>query len=101
MYFQPGDRGWVDSSQASAVLFRAFTQGTTQYRNSRFKLIPNIVGGNFILRKALPPRPVIIGSKGLKNAYLPGNNFFEVDVDVDSDPTARNVVCACTLSLSL
>jgi hypothetical protein len=46
---------------------------------------------SFILRKALGAKPALIGNKGLRIPYFKGENWFEVDIDVDSDSQARNI----------
>eukprot|EP00123_Amoebidium_parasiticum_P017144 comp23727_c0_seq1/m.40905 comp23727_c0_seq1/g.40905 ORF comp23727_c0_seq1/g.40905 comp23727_c0_seq1/m.40905 type:complete len:803 (-) comp23727_c0_seq1:10-2418(-) len=90
-YYQPADPKWAESSVAGLDLFNKFIDGTDEFRNSRFKLVPDMVEGSFFIRKAVPCRPAIIGNKGLKMNYLRRPNFFEVDFDVSSDPTARSV----------
>ena len=65
-------------------------------RHQAFKLIPRIVQGNFMIRKAVGSKPALLGRK-LQLSYrrdetntLP--RFFEVMVDIGSDPVADRIV---------
>lgn len=72
---------------------------TNAFRNQSFKLIPRIVQGNFMVRKAVGSKPALLGRK-LQLSYrrdetstchaLP--RFFEVMVDIGSDPVADRIV---------
>lgn len=62
-----------------------------EFRNKTFKLIPRIVEGNFVVRKAVGSKPTILGRK-IKHYYIRGPNYFEVIVDIASDPVAQRIV---------
>ena len=61
------------------------------FRNNRFKLIPKIVDGPFMLKMAVKDKPAIIGNK-LKQHYFKGENYFELDIDVGSSSVAKYIV---------
>jgi hypothetical protein len=50
------------------VFRQFFIDGDEAYRNNRFKLIPTIVEGNYLVRKAVGSKPAILGTK-LKQHY--------------------------------
>lgn len=62
-----------------------------EFRNKTFKLIPRIVEGNFVVRKAVGSKPTILGRK-INMYYIRGPNYFEVIVDIASDPVAQRIV---------
>ncbi|KAL4450695.1 hypothetical protein ABPG77_001051 [Micractinium sp. CCAP 211/92] len=93
---------------------RAFFTGLTEFlegdgkeadaqRNKRFKLIPNIPKGSWIIRQSVGTTPVILGQK-LTTKYARGSNYFEVDVDISSSSVAAsvtNLVAGATKSLTV
>jgi Protein ENHANCED DISEASE RESISTANCE 2, C-terminal len=85
--------------QDSCVLLLLFqvelsvsTFGTVKISScpSRFQLIPRIVEGNYLVRKAVGTKPAILGKK-LKQIYIRTERFCEVIVDIDSDSVARKI----------
>eukprot|EP00123_Amoebidium_parasiticum_P011318 comp20647_c0_seq1/m.26751 comp20647_c0_seq1/g.26751 ORF comp20647_c0_seq1/g.26751 comp20647_c0_seq1/m.26751 type:complete len:811 (-) comp20647_c0_seq1:145-2577(-) len=90
-YFQPALKNWREVRDNFTELLEDFIDGDDTFRNNRFKLIPKIESGPFILRKAVAGRPAIIGNKGLRVPYHSGDNYFEVDIDVNSDAHAREL----------
>mmetsp|Transcript_39030 Transcript_39030/g.90830 ORF Transcript_39030/g.90830 Transcript_39030/m.90830 type:complete len:119 (-) Transcript_39030:646-1002(-) len=60
-------------------------------RDRTFKLIPHIVEGNFIVRRAVGSTPAIMGTK-LKQYYVRSDRFFELILDVGSSSVASGVV---------
>lgn len=64
------------------------------FRNKTFKLIPRIVEGNYIVRKAVGSKPSILGKK-IKQKYIRGDRYFEVIVDIASDAVAQRIVRLC------
>jgi len=64
---------------------------TDEWRNNRFKLIPQIVEGPWLVRKATPSNiPALIGNK-LTTTYHRGANYIEVDVDITSSSAANAI----------
>jgi len=61
------------------------------FRLKTFKLIPRIVEGNFVVRKAVGSKPTILGRK-IKHYFIRGDNYFEIIVDIASDPVAQRIV---------
>ncbi|KAL4576952.1 hypothetical protein LXL04_013053 [Taraxacum kok-saghyz] len=70
-------------------LLEKFIKGDDAFRNSRFKLIPHVSKGPWILRQAIR-RPTLIGHM-LKINYIQGKNYLELDVDVGSSACARGL----------
>jgi hypothetical protein len=62
-----------------------------EFRLKTFKLIPRIVEGNFVVRKAVGSKPTILGRK-FKHYFIRGPNYFEIIVDIASDPVAQRIV---------
>ncbi|EGZ30263.1 hypothetical protein PHYSODRAFT_349484 [Phytophthora sojae] len=69
-------------------------EGDDEYRNNRFKLIPNLVDGPWILQTLVPNRPALTGTK-LTQHYFRRSNYFELDLDVASSTTAQYIGAMC------
>lgn len=93
-----------------ASFFRSFTEFLSgdgleadKIRNTRFKLIPNISQGSWIIKQSVGTTPVILGQK-LRTQYYRGERYFEVDVDIGASSVAAsitNLVCGATKSLAV
>jgi hypothetical protein len=68
-----------------------FFGDSDEYRDKTFKLIPRIVDGNFVVRKAVGSKPAVLGSK-VKQYYIQNDRYFELIVDIGSDSIANNIV---------
>jgi len=62
-----------------------------EYRNKTFKLIPRIVEGNFVVRKAVGTKPALLGSK-IQTHWIQTDRFMEVVVDIGSEKVAKRIV---------
>ncbi|GKY93494.1 hypothetical protein MPSEU_000316800 [Mayamaea pseudoterrestris] len=80
-----------ESTPLGRVCKPFFFGDSDQFRRERFKLIPHVVQGNIIIRKAVGSKPSILGRK-LKQYYVRNPRFFEVIVDIASDPVAERIV---------
>jgi hypothetical protein len=69
------------SQQASPTNSRKQTFYDNPYHNSRFKLIPKVVDGPFIVRKAVGSTPCLLGTKVLTRYYR-GDNYMETNIEV-------------------
>jgi len=72
-------------------LLDQFANGDDAFRNSRFKLIPSIVEGYWMVKRAVGTKACLLG-KAVTINYLRKDNFLEVDVDIGSSSVARSVV---------
>ncbi|KAK4403888.1 protein ENHANCED DISEASE RESISTANCE 2 [Sesamum angolense] len=72
-------------------LLERFVNGDDAFRNSRFKLIPYISKGSWIVKQSVGKKSCLIG-QALEVNYFQGKNYLELDIDVGSSTVARGVV---------
>jgi hypothetical protein len=75
--------GMLEESSSCGNLFKKFISGTDAFRQSRFKFIPQVSKGPFLVRSMVGSTPAILGNK-LTQTYHSGDGYFEVCVDVGS-----------------
>lgn len=93
-YYAISDMSTIDGSDGtpSSLLCQKFFFGDCdEFRDRTFKLIPQIVDGNFIVRKCVGSTPAIMGKK-LRQLYVSNDRFFEVILDCGSSPVATGVI---------
>ncbi|XP_061347077.1 protein ENHANCED DISEASE RESISTANCE 2 [Gastrolobium bilobum] len=71
-------------------LLQNFVDGDDAYRNSRFKLIPYISKGSWIVKQSVGKKACLVG-QALEVLYIRGKNYLELDIDVGSSTVARGV----------
>ncbi|GER27376.1 pleckstrin homology (PH) and lipid-binding STARTdomain-containing protein [Striga asiatica] len=74
-----------------APLLESFVNGDDAYRNSRFKLIPYISKGSWIVKQSVGKKACLVG-QALEINYFRGKNYLELGVDIGSSTVARGVV---------
>lgn len=72
-------------------LLQKFVDGDDTFRNSRFKLIPYISEGSWIVKQSVGKKSCLVG-QALDVLYFRGTNYLEVEIDVSSSTVARGVV---------
>ncbi|CAM0945067.1 unnamed protein product [Alopecurus aequalis] len=72
-------------------LLGRFIDGTDAFRDARFKLIPSIVEGYWMVKRAVGTRACLLG-KAVTCSYLRQDNFLEIDVDIGSSSVARSII---------
>ncbi|KAK4750237.1 hypothetical protein SAY87_027686 [Trapa incisa] len=72
-------------------LLHRFVNGDDAFRNSRFKLIPYISKGSWIVKQSVGKKACLVG-QALEINYFRGKNYLELDIDVGSSTVARGVV---------
>lgn len=72
-------------------LLGKFVNGTDMFRDSRFKLIPSIVEGYWMVKRAVGTKACLLG-KAVTCKYFRQDNFLEIDVDIGSSSVARSVI---------
>ncbi|XXG58955.1 hypothetical protein AAC387_Pa04g1130 [Persea americana] len=72
-------------------LLSRFVDGTDMYRDARFKLIPSIVEGYWMVKRAVGSKACLLG-KAVTCKYLRQDNFLEIDVDIGSSSVARSII---------
>ncbi|KAJ8768696.1 hypothetical protein K2173_023600 [Erythroxylum novogranatense] len=74
-----------------APLLESFVKGDDAFRNCRFKLIPYISKGSWIVKQSVGKKACLIG-QALEMNYFVGKNYIELGVDIGSSTVARGVV---------
>ncbi|XP_072993927.1 protein ENHANCED DISEASE RESISTANCE 2-like [Typha latifolia] len=72
-------------------LLQRFVDGDDEFRNSRFKLIPSVPKGSWIVRQSVGSTPCLLG-KAVDCTYIRGPNYLEADVDIGSSAVANGVL---------
>ncbi|XP_024991637.1 protein ENHANCED DISEASE RESISTANCE 2-like [Cynara cardunculus var. scolymus] len=72
-------------------LLERFVNGDDAFRNSRFKLIPYISKGSWLVKQSVGRKACLVG-QALEVNYFRGKNYLELDIDVGSSTVARGVV---------
>ncbi|XP_040952998.1 protein ENHANCED DISEASE RESISTANCE 2 isoform X2 [Gossypium hirsutum] len=72
-------------------LLGRFVDGTDMFRDARFKLIPSIVEGYWMVKRAVGTKACLLG-KAVTCKYFRQDNFLEIDVDIGSSSVARSVI---------
>ncbi|KAL9191069.1 hypothetical protein ACHAXT_000775 [Thalassiosira profunda] len=96
-YYAVDDLSMIDGSDGtpSSKLCQEFFWGKDDtFRDNTFKLIPQIIEGNFMVRKAVGCTPAIMGNK-IKQTYFQGERFFELMIDTGSSSVAAGVIRIC------
>lgn len=66
----------------------------SHFRNQRFKLIPMIDDGPWMVKQAVGSKPTLLGQK-LTQRYFRGKHYVETDVHVGSSVVANRIVGLC------
>ena len=93
-YYAVDDMSTIDGSDGTgaSLLCKEFLFGDSdKFRDKTFKLIPQIVEGNFMVRKAVGSAPAIMGTK-LSQYYARSDRFLEVILDCGSSQVATGVI---------
>ncbi|KAL3804326.1 hypothetical protein HJC23_011254 [Cyclotella cryptica] len=96
-YYAVDDMSLIDGSdgtESSKLCKEFFFEKDDNFRDNTFKLIPQIIEGNFIVRKAVGSTPAIMGNK-IKQTYCRGERFFELTIDTGSSSVAAGVIRIC------
>ncbi|CAN6850353.1 unnamed protein product [Brassica oleracea] len=72
-----------------------FIDGDDSFRNQRFKLVSQVVKGPWVVKAAAGQFGAFLVGKTVKCNYHKGSNYFEVDVDTETDRS-----CMCHMDLS-
>lgn len=72
-------------------LLQRFVDGDDEFRNSRFKLIPSVPKGSWIVRQSVGSTPCLLG-KAVDCTYIRGPKYLEIDVDIGSSTVANGVL---------
>lgn len=73
------------------VARRFFFGSSDEFRDQTFKIIPRIVDGNFVVKKAVGSKPALLGTK-VAQSYICTERFCEIVVDISSDAVAEKIV---------
>jgi hypothetical protein len=93
-YYAVDHMSAIDGSNGtgSSRLCQRFLFGDSDdFRDRTFKLIPQIVEGNFMVRKAVGSTPAIMGTK-LQQLYVRSDRYMEVILNCGSSAVATGVI---------
>ncbi|CAK7333251.1 unnamed protein product [Dovyalis caffra] len=82
---------FVTKELVPGSLLQRFVDGDDEFRNSRFKLIPSVLKGSWIMRQSIGSTPCLLG-KAVDCNYIRGPKYLEVDVDIGSSAVATGVL---------
>ncbi|KAE8686307.1 Ribophorin I isoform 1 [Hibiscus syriacus] len=71
-------------------LLYKFVDGDDAYRNTRFKLIPYISKGSWIVKQSVGKKACLLG-QALDTRYFRGKNYLEAEIDIGSSTVARGI----------
>ncbi|KAI0493461.1 hypothetical protein KFK09_023578 [Dendrobium nobile] len=80
----------LDAPLENVPILANFVKGDDAYKNSRFKLIPYISKGSWIVKQSVGKKACLLG-QALEINYFSGRNYLELCVDVGSSTVARGV----------
>lgn len=83
----------ADRSEANE-LWKKFLEADDAFRRERFKLIPSIADGPWIVKKSVGNKPVILGH-ALQMNYYQTPHYLEACVDICSDRVAKHITSLC------
>ena len=84
---------WISASESpERKILENFILGDDGFRNGRLKIIPNVVEGPWIAKKACGSTPAIIGKKLTTTYSEDPARFLEVNIDVFSSTAARTML---------
>ena len=93
-YYAVDDKSLIDGTNGtpfSKLANEFFFGDSDEMRDETFKMIPRIVEGNFMVRKAVGSTPAIMGNK-LKQHYIRTDRYFELLLDTGSSSVAAGVI---------
>ncbi|KAI0496261.1 hypothetical protein KFK09_022575 [Dendrobium nobile] len=82
---------FVSKPLVSGSLLQHFVDGDDEFRNSRFKLIPSVPKGSWIVRQSVGSTPCLLG-KAVDCTYIRGPKYLEIDIDIGSSTVANGVL---------
>jgi hypothetical protein len=92
---------WLQEASPERTLLEKFIEGSEAWKNGRLKIIPRVVEGPWLARKAAGQTPAIIGKKlstryhgkwGGEGGEDTGADFVEAEIDVFSSAAARGML---------
>eukprot|EP00934_Nitzschia_sp_Nitz4_P002994 Nitzschia sp. Nitz4//scaffold46_size129759//57584//60679//NITZ4_003502-RA/size129759-processed-gene-0.224-mRNA-1//-1//CDS//3329552598//2984//frame0 len=93
-YYAVDDYSTIDGTNGTPTskLCNKFLFGDSDaFRDKTFKLIPQIVEGNFMVRKAVGSTPAIMGTK-LQQRYIRHSRYMEIVLNCGSSAVATGVI---------
>eukprot|EP01134_Creolimax_fragrantissima_P000918 CFRG0918T1 len=82
-------------SSESRGLWERFLDGSDEFRNERFKIIPRVVEGNWLVMKTCGScKPVLYATK-LTHRYRRTDSFLEISCDTTSSKIAKHLADLC------
>ena len=72
-------------------LVKQFWRVDKNFCDSRFKMIPQIIEGNWAIKMAVGNKPALTGKK-LVQTYTRGKGYLEIDIDISASSMATGIL---------
>eukprot|EP00471_Norrisiella_sphaerica_P013362 CAMPEP_0184493522 /NCGR_PEP_ID=MMETSP0113_2-20130426/26207_1 /TAXON_ID=91329 /ORGANISM="Norrisiella sphaerica, Strain BC52" /LENGTH=764 /DNA_ID=CAMNT_0026878813 /DNA_START=332 /DNA_END=2626 /DNA_ORIENTATION=+ len=72
-------------------LMNEFIDGSDDFRNSRFKILPTVREGGWMVKKMVGAKPALLGRK-ISCCYNRGEDYLEIDVDIATSYVAQKIL---------
>jgi len=83
-----------DDKMYQRMIDHFMADGNDAFRTARFKLIPHVEAGNFLVKKAVG-KPTIL-CKAIETEYHVGDGYLEIAIDIGCSKIAEKVLGICT-----
>ncbi|CAD7956236.1 unnamed protein product [Amoebophrya sp. A120] len=81
----------LDHKEYQDPMFQNFLSLPPEEKSKRFKFIPCLVEGPWLVRQAVGTKPALLGNK-IKSDWYQGDDFIEMSVDIFSSSAARAIL---------